>query len=127
MPEKTATSLKRPDPTHIDWLVENRAENQRVSAKLYSLLRSYPAQVSEKDFGLEAQILVGVAFSLWRSAFLSDKTGFREEARMGAELFLEEMLLNNAIAYTQDRKSKDWTFTYYANNARYRLLDYWRK
>ena len=36
---------------------------------------------------------------------------------------LSELLANNAIAYPQEKKSKDWTFNYYLANARYRLRD----
>src|SRR6266516_4278201 len=101
---------EKPDPDHLTWLVENRAANQRVSAKLYRLLRAFPDQARVKSFGVEAQMLISVSFSLWRSAFLSDKTGKFKDTHQGAELFLEEMLMNNAIAYSQDRQSKDWTF-----------------
>jgi hypothetical protein len=70
----------------------------------------------EKDFPR-------LAFSLWRSAFLSDKTGYRSDTEAGAVKFLSEMLQNNAIAYSQERSSKDWTFNYYATNAHLRLED----
>ncbi|HEV7928274.1 MAG TPA: hypothetical protein VGR14_23175 [Verrucomicrobiae bacterium] len=115
---------EKPDPTHVEWLVKNRAANQKVSARLYRLLRDFPDQAREKKFGAEAQMLIAVSFSLWRSAFLSDKTGRFTDTNLCAELFLEEMLMNNAIAYSQDRKSKDWAFNYYAANARYRILEY---
>jgi hypothetical protein len=118
---------EKPDPTHLTWLVENRAANQRVSAKLYQLVRDFPNQAWGKSFGGEAQMLISISFSLWRSVFLSDKTGKFKDTNQGAELFLEEMLMNNAIAYSQDRQSKDWTFNYYATNARYRIQDYCRK
>ena len=46
-----------------------------------------------------------------------------EDTNNSAVKFMSEMLENNAIAYTQERKTKDWTFNYYAANARYRLKD----
>ncbi len=58
-------------------------------------------------------MLVAIGFSLWRSAFLSDKTVGLKETTADAELFLEELLMSNAISYPQDRKAKDWTFNYY--------------
>jgi len=109
------------DPKHAAWLVENRAATQRTSAKLYGLLRKHPQKLN--DLALETQHLVAVSFSLWRSAFLSDKTGFREDTQAGSINFLSEMLQNNAIAYSQERSAKDWTFNYYADNARYRLRE----
>ncbi|HTB81669.1 MAG TPA: hypothetical protein VK717_12360 [Opitutaceae bacterium] len=124
MKSKESASTKNPDPTHLEWLVENRAANQLVSVKLYKSLNEHPDQFKNKEFGIDAQMLIAVSFSLWRSAFLSDKTGYLEDTNEGAEWFLGEMLLNNAITYVQDRKAKDWTFNYYASNARYRLDEY---
>jgi len=124
LPRQKKSSEKQ---DHVDWLVKHRAENQRTSAKLYRLLRENPRQLKRKAVGSHAQILISIAFSLWRSAFLSDKTGKFKDTVAGAELFLEEMLMNNAIAYSQDRKSKDWTFNYYATNAWHRIQDYYAK
>jgi hypothetical protein len=132
LPKNTNVTVKekakpRPEPEHLDWLVANRAANQRASAKLYRLLRECSTEARNKSFGGEAQMLISISFSLWRSAFLSDKTGKFKDTHQGAELFLEEMLMNNAIAYSQDRGSKDWTFNYYASNASYRIHDYCKK
>jgi len=107
------------DPLHARWLVENRADTQRVSAKLYALLKAYPGEVSERAAG--AQNLVAISFSLWRSVFYSDKEIHGEGTTEDAINLLSEMLQNNAIAYTQERKAKDWTFNYYLWNARMRL------
>jgi hypothetical protein len=113
-----------PDPEHLEWLVENRAANQRTSAKLYRLFKEYPKQVSNRPFASQAQALVAIGFSLWRSAFLSDKTGLLSDTNEDAEWFLGELLLTNNIAFPQDRKAKDWTFNYYAANAKFRLEIY---
>jgi hypothetical protein len=107
-----------PDPEHLDWLVQHRTANQSTAAKLYRLFREYRPIIGESPFANEAQLLVSVAFSLWRSAFLSDKTGRLSDAVKDAEWFLGEMLLTNAIAFVQDKKAKDWTFNYYIGSAR---------
>jgi len=65
----------------------------------------------------------GISISLWRSAFLSDKTGYLEDTNKSAERFLGEMLLTNAIAFSQEHSPKDWTFNYCAENARYRQVE----
>jgi hypothetical protein len=109
------------DPEHLRWLVENRARTQSTSVKLFKLLRENPRLLGKGGFPFEARMLVGISFSLWRSAFLSDKTGYLEDTNQSAEKFLGEMLLTNAIAFSQERTTKDWTFNYYAENARYRL------
>ena len=67
-----------------------------------------------------AQGLVGVSFSLWRAVFLSDLSD--EKSYMDdAEEFLGKLILDNAINYPQDRATREWTFAYYVNNAKYRL------
>jgi hypothetical protein len=107
------------DPVHAGWLVEHRAATQRTCAKLYGLLKQYPNELGA--FFFEVNTLAGVAYSLWRSVFLSDRTSEREVTYENATKFLAEILQNNAIAYSQERNAKNWTFNYYAENARYRL------
>jgi len=85
------------------------------------LLKEHSDELDQFAFGTHT--LVAISFSLWRSAFLSDKTGFKEDTNEGAINFLSEMLQNNAIAYNQERGVKDWTFNYYAANGKYRLED----
>lgn len=114
------------DPQHAEWLVKNRNDNQVMSAKLYRLLKDHPDQLDR--FAYEIQHLVGAAFSLWRSAFLSDKTGYRSDTTENAIKFLAEMIQTNAIAFSSERSARNWTFNYYAVNARYRLEalgEYW--
>ena len=113
------------DTEHGEWLVKHRAATQKTSAKLYKLLREYEVEIV--GMGYTTQALIGVSFSLWRSAFLSDKTGAPEDTYEGGVKFMSEMLQNNAIAYNQERNSKDFTFNYYATNARLRLEDIKRK
>jgi hypothetical protein len=110
---------KQIDPEHAEWLVKHRGDNQVISAKLYKLLKTYPDQIDE--FGFEVEMLVGVAFSLWRSAFLSDKTGYRSDTTDKAILFLSEMIESNAILFSTERSANDWAFNYFARNARDRL------
>jgi len=119
---KMPSEPKKPDldPDHAEWLVANRGNNQVMAAKLYKLLKRYPDHLDA--FHDEVQMLVGIAFSLWRSAFLSDKTGQRVDTTRNAVGFLAEMLQNNAIAYGTERTAKNWTFNYYAQNANYRLV-----
>ena len=106
----------------MEWLVEARAVNQRQSVRLYSFVDKYENQI--KDFTADLQTLIAIAFSLWRAVFLSDKTGKSEHTHSDAVGFLVEMLENNAINYSQDKKARNWTFNYYMANARYRLNEY---
>ena len=42
-----------------------------------------------------------------------------EDPHQAATSFLGQVVLNNAIAYPQDRASRDWIFGYYVNSAGY--------
>jgi len=52
---------------------------------------------------------------------LSDSEGDSIKLIEDAEIFLGNLIRDNAVAYLQDRNAREWTFTYYVNNARYRL------
>src|SRR4051812_45858666 len=79
-----------PDLVRLEWLVESRSTNQRLSLDLYKLLRNHGKSIrDDNDFINTAQGLVAVVFSLWRAVFLSEVT---TEDRSGmidhAEVFL---------------------------------------
>jgi hypothetical protein len=109
-------------PQHLEWLVESRAANQRAALNLFKLFQMYPEGMKSKEFSLIAQNLVAACFSLWRAAFLADKTGKRHAVFEDARNFLGKMLVDNAITYPQDRSAREWTFNYYMNNAKDCLL-----
>jgi hypothetical protein len=113
------TPMKKDDlsPEHRDWLVESRADNQRTALGLFKLLEKYPNKIKSRGFTKTAQTLIAVCFSLWRAAFLADKTGKREAVFDDAKTFLGKLIVDNAINYSQDRNAREWTFNYYANNA----------
>ena len=70
-----------------------------------------------------AQELAAIAFSLWRAVFLSDLTEEVEKQIIDVQTFLGTLISHNAIAYQQDRISREWSFQYYLSNARERLLN----
>jgi hypothetical protein len=110
-------------PGHLEWLVKWRSENQRASLELYCLLKKHATEIrTDPQLILVSQALIGVAFSLWRAVFLSDKEGTLDIALTDAEEFLGKLILDNAINYTQDRTAREWTFNYYLHNAYTRLL-----
>ena len=108
---------------HLQWLVDSRAANQKSALTLLRILDNNIEKIRKnKEHSTRAQLLVAVCFSLWRAAFLADKTGVRETVLQHAQDFLGKMLADNAITYPQDRASKEWTFNYYMNNAKDSLL-----
>jgi hypothetical protein len=109
-------------PSHLEWLVKSRARNQHSALELFKLFAKYPALMKSKELSPTSQNLVAVCFSLWRAAFLADKTGTRHAVFEHARKFLGKMLIDNAITYPQDRSAREWTFNYYMNNAKDGLL-----
>jgi uncharacterized membrane protein len=93
--------MQNPNPKHLKWLVESRRQNQEISAHLYELMTLKCWKPPK--LGYEAKTLVGIGFSLWRAAFLANKSGKLEETNAHATYFLGEMLETNAIAFTQDK------------------------
>jgi hypothetical protein len=117
MAESTDSKLK-----HLKWSVSRRAENQICALALFKLLTTYPGELRKGRYELFAQALVGITFSLWRAAFLADKSGKRENSLVSAIEFLEIVIADNAITYAQDKKQREWTFNYYTNNVRDALI-----
>lgn len=107
---------------HLGWAIDSRAKNQRNALRLLKLLREYEEQWKTKRWAKAAQDLISISFSLWRAAFLADKSPSRSAVFAGGVAFLERVIEDNAISYTQDRNSKDWTFNYYTGSARAWLL-----
>src|ERR1700733_7920587 len=103
---------------HLRWAVNSRARNQSCAVQLLTLFRQHEARWKTKKWSGAAQDLLSVSFSLWRAAFLADKTGQRSEVLDDAIEFLENIIEDNAISYPQDKRSKEWTFNYYTRNAR---------
>ncbi|MBA2933047.1 hypothetical protein HZF05_02945 [Sphingomonas sp. CGMCC 1.13654] len=106
---------------HLEWAIQARFKNLQCCLRLLRLLQDNPVFWRTQDRSAAAQELISVAFSLWRAAFLADKTGKREQVFAHGVSFLERIVEDNAIAYSQDKSSREWTFNYYTKNARYSL------
>lgn len=118
------------EPDHLRWLIEGRAANQKSGLKLLTLIEKYTEAAQSIELLHTTQLLVGTCFSLWRAVFLADKTGTRSAVLEDAKSFLGKMLTDNAITYPQDRSAREWTFNYYANNAKsalYELSQKWKE
>lgn len=103
---------------HLRWAVESRSKNQLSAVRLLTLFREHETRWKTQKWSRAAQDLLSVLFSLWRAAFLADKTGRRAEVFNDATEFLENIIEDNAISYLQDKRSREWTFNYYTRNAR---------
>lgn len=67
------------------------------------------------------QVLVGAAFSLWRSAFLREGDSNWDKAGAHAYAALEFLLKDNAFGYQQEKRCFAWLVSLYLNNAEYRV------
>ena len=108
--------------SHLQWLIHSRMRNQNACLRLFDAFEQFPDQAKNTAFRAHSQTLVAVGFSLWRAAFLADKSGQREAVFADARAFLAQLLTNNAINYPQDRASREWTFNYYVTAANDGLL-----
>ena len=110
------TEKQRDDEAHIRWLIQRRNRTQATSLKLLKLISNRDLALDDVQYSA-VQELVAVGFSLWRSVFLADKSIEEGSSIKAARKFLATMLADNAINYTQDRATKEWTFSYYTTNA----------
>jgi hypothetical protein len=113
--------IKTEKQIHLEWLLKSRAANQKYALKLFNLIEAHPTLIKGDRFLVFVQGLVGITFSLWRAAFLADRTGHKEARLKAAKGFLETIITDNAIAFLQDKTHREWTFTYYMNNVRFAL------
>ena len=89
-----------------------------VMPEVLTLLRTYEHFWITQDLSKATQDLTGIAFSLWRAAFLADKKGKRDMIFAHGVDFLEKVIESNAISFATDMNSNEWTFNYYTKNAR---------
>jgi len=108
---------------HLEWLVRCRSQNQKAALELFKLFERHLADIKKNTELSRAIIpLVAVTFSLWRAVFLAEKKNDTPDAQiMDAFQFLEVLIADNAISYPQDKRSREWTFRYYINNAHLRF------
>ena len=109
---------------HLQWLVRNRSRNQAATFELYGLIRTFGDRLTY-DLSLQtvAQEIAAAAFSLWRAVFLSELSGDAQTRMLHVETFLRKLIADNTVVYQTDKDSREWTYRYYVDNARYRLID----
>jgi hypothetical protein len=83
------------------------------------------SSLEEGDFESQSGIyssLVGVAFSLWRAAFLTDVPNRSWLAALqNAQDLLETLLSTNAVAFSTEHTLQGWAGGYYLTNVSLRL------
>src|SRR5438105_2695720 len=107
-------------PVDFEWLVARRCDVQRFLFDLHKVgCDNRFAQLETQRAVFE--ILIGVSFALWRSVFLLDLERPRDKVTSLGLSFLERLIRDNAIGYSQERDTRDWSGGYYLNDAYLRL------
>jgi hypothetical protein len=120
----------KPDLGHLAWVLDQRVEIQRTLLDLYRFVRANTTEAlrsspfdNKYDFVKPMLLdhLIAAGFSLWRAVFLSESHRDFDSIHKSQEKFLERVLTNNAITYTDDKANRAWTVSYYLENAKHRL------
>jgi hypothetical protein len=117
-------------PDRLQWAIDARARSQRLLLALYQFGEDRNFGSASNEFASPLpetalfSLLVGIAFSLWRAAFLAEMpTRVWPEALRNAQTLLSRVLETNAIAFGTEHDLQGWTGGYYLNNAKLRLLE----
>ena len=115
--------MTQTDIGFVDFLVQHRSEVQKACSDLYHLIHDRADLLSIESAEWEAcGLLTGVAFSLWRAVFTVSKGAASDKKGIQAtEVFLLNLIETNAVGFSQEQNS--WSYGYYLNNARFRLIE----
>jgi hypothetical protein len=108
-------------PDTLTWLVERRSEVQHLLLRLHHIGAS-PALEGTGRLAV-FQLLLGVAFSLWRAVFLVNEARSTSNVQTTARQFLQLVIEDNAITYLNDKQKRVWSSGYYLNNALFRIRE----
>ena len=117
----TNVKHEKPDEEHLAWAIDQRAEVQRTLLALYEFVRHHRPDILEHHIRYLLDHLIGAAFSLWRAVFLAETFRDVVKIQQSQETFLEKLLTDNAINFSDDKANRHWTVEYYLENAKLRL------
>jgi len=119
-----------PNSDDLQWQIERRFKISDLMRRMFVLYRdnkelpkSHKAHLSaqEKDEWYPINRMMGAAFSLWRSAFLTQASSSRQKVYDHTLEFIGKVLAQNAISFADDHRMCELTIVYYNANARYRI------
>jgi hypothetical protein len=114
---------QRENAPDLNWLVPRRSEISALALRLYRLTDNFTPRASNDPQSAVLQLLIGIAFALWRAVFLvAYVRRSRRALHKAAKEFLMLVIRDNAIAFPQDRGAAPWTGGYYLNDAIHRLI-----
>jgi len=108
--------------TPIEWQIDRRHLISKLTAKLHAFLHLHSEFHREGPNQWHPMVrMVDIAFSLWRSAFLTDVKRERHLIHSHMTEFVRKVIETNAISFADDQRLCELTVGYYNSNARYRL------
>jgi hypothetical protein len=115
--------VDKPDIAHLEWAIDHRAKIQHTLLALYEYVRrAAPFHTNPIINDLLLDHLIAAAFSLWRAIFLIERARSEETVHHAQEKFLATVVSANAITFSDDRTNSAWSFTYYLENAKHRIV-----
>jgi hypothetical protein len=111
----------------LAWAIRARERSQMLLLALYEFgqCKGYGSPESREAWVFS--ILVGVAFALWRAAFLADaSTRTWPEALEDAQALLKAVLRTNTVGFGTEHNLQGWTAGHYLKNAKLRLVEAFR-
>jgi hypothetical protein len=106
----------------MEWAIDKRADVQRSMVALYEYVRSFKPNAQKFDDTYLLDHLIAASFNLWRAAFLTDTKREMEDIRESQEAFLEKVITENSIGFSDDKRHRHWTVEFYLEGAKLRLL-----
>lgn len=113
----------RLDATELGIITDFRMRALSTAGILMSVLRTKQQEESREAIRvLAGPMCVGAVFSLWRAAPLVHKRHKVQDNITVSTEYLEKIIRHNTVSYADDVNSTVWTFGYYFNNARFRIM-----
>jgi hypothetical protein len=113
----------QPDLQFLEKLTYWRNDAQVIQFKLLKLVTEKQEELrSNETHNLIFQLMLGIAFSLWRAVFLGGEPLEPVAALADAKVFVKNVVSDNAIGYAQEQLSKRWVSGFYASHIQYRMF-----
>ncbi len=113
---------KTVDLDFLESLTRWRNDAQTIQFDLLKLVTEKEREIRQNDNRKAIfQLLVGASFSLWRAVFLTDSPLELDTALNDVRGFLEKVVSDNAIGYSDEKKFRRWTAGFYISHIQYRL------
>lgn len=104
----------------LEWSIQARHTVQSQALDLVRLMEEKGSEATSQQ-KRQMRRLAGVAFALWRAAFLANRTTKLDPSFEASKTFLKKVLDDNTITFTFDFLNRDWTFRFYADAATFNL------